>query len=59
MTLMHKELKNEGVHAASVTIAGAIEPGTPMDPDLIADPFWARHTEPASTWTAGTVYDGN
>jgi len=49
MTLVHKELKNEDVHAASVTIAGAIEPGAPMDPDLIADPFCARHAEPAST----------
>jgi short-subunit dehydrogenase len=58
-TLIHKELKDEGVHAASVTIAGAIEPGTPMDPDLIADTFWALHTQPATDWTAETVFDGS
>jgi short-subunit dehydrogenase len=58
-TLIHKELKDEGVHAASVTIAGAIEPGTPMAPELIADTFWSLHTEPAGAWTAETVFDGN
>jgi short-subunit dehydrogenase len=58
-TLIHKELKDEGVHAASVTIAGAIEPGTPMAPELIADTFWALHTQPATDWTAETVFDGS
>jgi short-subunit dehydrogenase len=58
-TLIHKELKDEGVHAASVTIAGAITPGTPMDPDLIADTFWTLHTQPAGDWTAETVFDGS
>jgi short-subunit dehydrogenase len=58
-TLIHKELKDEGIHAASVTIAGAIEPGTPMDPDLIADTFWTLHTQPPTDWTAETVFDGS
>ncbi|MEW1813341.1 SDR family NAD(P)-dependent oxidoreductase [Pseudarthrobacter phenanthrenivorans] len=58
-TLIHKELKEEGVHSASVTIAGAIEPGTSMDPDLIADTFWNLHTQAAADWTAESVFDGN
>jgi short-subunit dehydrogenase len=58
-TLVHKELKDEGVHAASVTIAGAIMPGTAMAPELIADRFWQLHTQPAAAWTAETVFDGS
>jgi hypothetical protein len=30
-----------------------------MDPDLIADTFWALHTQPTTDWTAETVFDGN
>ncbi|MCS5721705.1 SDR family NAD(P)-dependent oxidoreductase [Herbiconiux sp. CPCC 203407] len=56
--LIHKELKDEGVHVASVTIAGGIEPGTAMAPELIADTFWELHTQPADEWTAETVFDG-
>lgn len=56
--LIHKELKDEGVHVATVTIAGGIEPGTPMAPELIADTFWDLHTQPAEQWTAETVFDG-
>jgi short-subunit dehydrogenase len=47
VTLMHEELKGDGVHAASVQIVGAITPGTPLDPDRIADTYWALHIQPA------------
>jgi hypothetical protein len=46
------------VHAASVRVAGAIAPGTPMAPDRIAETYWALHTQPAAEWTAETVFDG-
>jgi short-subunit dehydrogenase len=58
LTLMHDELKADGVHAASITIAGAITPGTALDPDTIADTYWNLHTQPAADWNAETVLDG-
>lgn len=58
VTLMHQELKADGVHAATVTIAGAIAPGTPLDPDRIAGTYWSLHTQPAPDWTAETYFDG-
>ena len=58
VSLMHDELKTDGVHAASVTVAGAIAAGTPMDPDRIADTYWSLHTHPAGDWTSETYFDG-
>jgi short-subunit dehydrogenase len=58
VSLLHKELKDDGVHAASVQVAGAIAPGTPMAPDRIAETYWALHSQPAAEWTAETVVDG-
>jgi short-subunit dehydrogenase len=58
VTLMHNELKAHGVHAASITIDGAIAPGTAFDPDRIADAYWNVHAQPAAEWTAETHFDG-
>ena len=52
VALMHDELKADGVHATSITVAGAIHPGTAVDPGRIADTYWALHTQPAAEWTA-------
>jgi short-subunit dehydrogenase len=58
VTLLHKELNDDGVHAASVQVAGAIAPDTPFSPDTIAETYWALHTQPAADWTDETVFDG-
>jgi short-subunit dehydrogenase len=58
VALMHEELKADRVHATSVTIAGAIAPGTPLDPDRIADTYWSLHSQPAGDWNAETYFDG-
>jgi short-subunit dehydrogenase len=39
-TLLSAELADDGVRLASVTIAGQIVPGTPFDPDRIAETYW-------------------
>ena len=44
------ELAGAGIHAATVTICGTIEPGTAFDPDLIADAFWQLHAQPRDAW---------
>lgn len=58
VSMLHDELKPDGVHVAGVTIWGPIAPGTPVDPDLIADVYWNLHTQPAEQWTAETRFDG-
>jgi short-subunit dehydrogenase len=58
VAMIHQALKPDGVHATSVTIAGAIAPGTPFDPDRIADTYWALHTQPTAEWSDETVFDG-
>jgi NAD(P)-dependent dehydrogenase (short-subunit alcohol dehydrogenase family) len=36
-----------GLRAATVTVTGAVVPGTALDPDTIADHYWRLHTAPA------------
>jgi short-subunit dehydrogenase len=55
MKLAHEELKADGVHAASVTIGGDIQPGTQLDSDHIADTYWALHTQTQDHWSDETV----
>jgi short-subunit dehydrogenase len=56
VSLLHEELKGAGVHAASVRIAGAIAPGTPLAPDRIAEAYWDIHIQPPVAWTDETVF---
>ncbi|MFI6078498.1 SDR family NAD(P)-dependent oxidoreductase [Actinoplanes sp. NPDC051343] len=58
VALMHDELKADGVHAGSVTVGGTITPGTPFDPDRIAETYWELHTQPADAWAAETYFEG-
>ena len=53
-----KELAPEGIHVATVTIAGTVAPGTPFDPDLIAEDYWRLHTQAPADWQVETVFDG-
>ena len=34
------------IHVATVTVGGAVAPGGPCDPDLIAGHYWRLHTQP-------------
>jgi NAD(P)-dependent dehydrogenase (short-subunit alcohol dehydrogenase family) len=39
-----------GVHVATVTVGGAVEPGGPFDPDGIAEHYWRLHAQPRGEW---------
>lgn len=52
------ELYPEGIHAATVTVAGQVMRGTPFDPDRIADRFWQLHCQPVGQWQTEAVFDG-
>jgi short-subunit dehydrogenase len=49
-SLLHKGYGPAGVHVATVTIAGAVEPGTAFDPDEIAEHYWRLHTQTRAEW---------
>ena len=45
-TLIAAGVREDGIHAATITIAGSVERGTAFDPDKIAEIFWSAHTDP-------------
>lgn len=47
-----------GVHVATVTVAGAVAPGTAFDPDDIAEHYWRLHTEQPGRWRREVLHDG-
>ncbi|MFB7588667.1 SDR family NAD(P)-dependent oxidoreductase [Streptomyces sp. NPDC056169] len=47
-----------GVHVASVTVPGAVAPGTAFDPDDIAEHYWRLHTQPQDAWEREVVHGG-
>lgn len=49
------ELAPDGIHAATVTIRGAIKPGTSFDPDRVASTFLELHHQPAGDWQTERV----
>jgi NAD(P)-dependent dehydrogenase (short-subunit alcohol dehydrogenase family) len=53
-----RELAPEGIHVATVTIAGVVKPDTAFDPDRIAEEYWSLHVQPAGAWTVEMVFDG-
>jgi NAD(P)-dependent dehydrogenase (short-subunit alcohol dehydrogenase family) len=56
--LLAEEYGPRGVHAATVTIDGPIEPGTAFDPDDIADDYWRLHTQPSGSWERDALFGG-
>ncbi len=48
-----------GIHAATVTVTGAVAPGTAFDPDHIAERYWRLHRQPPGAWEHEIVYTGD
>jgi NAD(P)-dependent dehydrogenase (short-subunit alcohol dehydrogenase family) len=57
-TLIAAGVKEDGIHAATITIAGSVAPGTAFDPDNIAELFWTAHTDPADAWQTEYRFTG-
>ena len=47
-----------GLHIATVTIAGAVAPGTGFDPDAIAEHYWRLHAQPPEAWEHEVIHTG-
>ncbi|MEV5890782.1 SDR family NAD(P)-dependent oxidoreductase [Nonomuraea fuscirosea] len=58
VTLLDEEYGPSGVHAASVTVAGPVAPGTGFDPDDIAEHYWRLHTQPRERWEREVLHAG-
>jgi NAD(P)-dependent dehydrogenase (short-subunit alcohol dehydrogenase family) len=58
-TLIAAGVAEDGIHAATVTVTGAVEPGTNFDPDKIAELFWTAHTDPKDTWQTEYRFTGS
>jgi NAD(P)-dependent dehydrogenase (short-subunit alcohol dehydrogenase family) len=56
--VLAEELKAEGIHVATVTIAGMVAPDTAFDPDRVADHYWQLHAQEKPDWTTEYVYSG-
>lgn len=50
--------RSAGVHVASVTVTGAVAPGTDFDPDDIAEHYWRLHVAPRAEWVIEVVHSG-
>jgi short-subunit dehydrogenase len=49
-TMLARQLRDDDIHAGSLTILGQIAAGTPFDPDRIADAYWAICNEQPDAW---------
>ena len=57
-TLIAAGVREHAIHAATVTIAGTVKPGTDFDPDTIAELFWTAHTDPEDAWQTEYRFTG-
>lgn len=56
--LLDLEYGKAAIHVATVTVAGAVAPGTAFDPDDIAEHYWTLHSQPRHEWMRELVHDG-
>ncbi len=47
---LSEECAPMGIRVGTVTVCGAVQPGTPHDPDRIAEIFWKMYQTPMSEW---------
>jgi len=56
VSLLAKKYEPSGIHVATVTVAGAVAPGTAFDPNDIAEHYWRLHTQPRGRWQREVVH---
>jgi NAD(P)-dependent dehydrogenase (short-subunit alcohol dehydrogenase family) len=54
--LLAREYGPAGLHVATVTVAGAVAPLGPLDPDEIAAVYWRLHTQTPEAWEREVVF---
>lgn len=56
--LLAAEFGPRGLHVATVTVGGAVAPGTAFDPDEIAERYWKLHAQLPEEWEREVLYTG-
>jgi NADP-dependent 3-hydroxy acid dehydrogenase YdfG len=56
--LLDRTYRSGALHVATVTVAGAVAPGSAFDPDDIAEHYWRLHRQPAGHWDREFVFTG-
>jgi NAD(P)-dependent dehydrogenase (short-subunit alcohol dehydrogenase family) len=56
--VLAQQLGPDGIHVATVTIHGPIDPGTRYDPDRIAEAYWLLHRQPRDEWELDHHFTG-
>jgi short-subunit dehydrogenase len=51
-----QELEPDGIHVATVTVCGFVQPGTRFDPDKIAQVYQALHEQARDKWEREFVF---
>jgi NAD(P)-dependent dehydrogenase (short-subunit alcohol dehydrogenase family) len=57
-TMLARQLREDDIHAGSLTILEQIAPGTPFDPDRIADAYWSIRAEDRDAWLEEYRFEG-
>lgn len=52
---LFESLKQKGIHIATVTVAGFVEPNS-KDATAVAEEFWRLHSQAQDAWTVETTY---
>jgi NAD(P)-dependent dehydrogenase (short-subunit alcohol dehydrogenase family) len=50
-----QELAPQGIHAATITLAGFLQTGTPFSPESAAETYWELHREAREAWRSEVV----
>jgi NAD(P)-dependent dehydrogenase (short-subunit alcohol dehydrogenase family) len=58
VTMLDQAYGPSGIHAACVTVAGPVAPGTNFDPDDIAEHYWRLHLQPRAQWQQEILHAG-
>jgi NAD(P)-dependent dehydrogenase (short-subunit alcohol dehydrogenase family) len=56
--LVARAYEPSDVHVATITVGGAVAPGSAFDPDEIAEQYWRLHTQPRGAWEREVLYSG-
>jgi NAD(P)-dependent dehydrogenase (short-subunit alcohol dehydrogenase family) len=56
VALLDAAYRAAGIHVATVTVSGAVAPGTAYDPNHIAEHYWRLHSQPPGEWDREVVH---
>jgi NAD(P)-dependent dehydrogenase (short-subunit alcohol dehydrogenase family) len=56
VAVLESGYRASGIHVATVTVSGAVAPGTAYDPDRIAEHYWRLHGQAPGEWDREVVH---